>query len=246
MTEGLSFESTGPGNGAAVSDPHGTRDQSRRPNVAAFGAVLAAWRRGGHLQQEEIMSSAMDPTPTSPMAGGAAAEQSPELDDGRTGGGAMGAPAGRADYYDDRQSYPERPGYGRPPFEDRHGYYSDRGRDRQWEDDRGRYERQGSYGHSRDRYDGDHDDSSFADGASRFARQHLRTGETKEFFKTSEFFVTLIGVAALIIAAAVQDNFDAHGMWRLVTALLIAYVLSRGIAKAGSDKREGRSRNSGR
>jgi hypothetical protein len=193
------------------------------------------------------MSSSMDSNPTSPMAGGPATEQSPHLEEGRVGNGAMeGVPGGRADYYDERQNYGDRPGYGRPPYGDRGGYYSDRGPDRYWEDDRGRYERPGGGGRGRDRYaDGD-DDSSFADGASRFARQHLRTGETKEFFKTSEFFVTLVGVAALIIAAAVQDNFNAHGMWRLVTALLIAYVISRGIAKAGSDKREGRSRYGGR
>jgi hypothetical protein len=215
--------------------------------VEALGAVLAAWRRGGHhLQQEEIMSSAMDPNATSPMAGGTPAEPSPDLEDARSGGGAMpGSPAVRGDYYDERQNYGEPP-YGRPRYDDRPGYHGDGGRDRHWEDDRGRYERQGGYGRGRGYYDGGDDDSGFAEGASRFARQHLRTGETKEFFKTSEFFVTLIGVAALIIAAAVQDNFDAHGMWRLVTALLIAYVLSRGIAKAGSDKREGRTRNGGR
>jgi hypothetical protein len=235
------------GNCAAVSNPHGTRDPSRRLDAEALGAVLAAWRRGGHQQQEESMSSAMDPNATSSMAGGPAAEQSPDLEDARSGGGAMqGNSAARGDYYDERQSYGEPPSYGRPRYDDRPGYHGDGGRDRYWEEDRGRYERQGGYGRGRDHYEGGHDDSSFADGASRFARQHLRTGETKEFFKTSEFFVTLIGVAALIIAAAVQDNFDAHGMWRLVTALLIAYVLSRGIAKAGSDKREGRSRNSGR
>jgi hypothetical protein len=230
-----------------VSDPFDHRDHARRRDVEALGAVLAAWRRGGHQQQEEIMSSAADMNETSAMDGGATAEQSPIVEDGRSAGGAVqGSPASRGDYYDERQTYGEPPNYGRPRYDERPGYRGG-GWDRHWEDDRGRYERQGGYGRGRDYYEGgDNGDSSFADGASRFARQHLRTGETKEFFKTSEFFVTVIGVAALIISAAVQDNFDAHGMWRLVTALLIAYVLSRGIAKAGSDKREGRTRNGGR
>ena len=69
--------------------------------------------------------------------------------------------------------------------------------------------------------------------ASRFAR-HLRTPETKEFFKTSEFFVTILGALILILAAAIQDNFDAPQMWRLFTALLVAYIISWGIAKAGA------------
>jgi hypothetical protein len=134
----------------------------------------------------------------------------------------------RSDPRDDY--YPRRPDHG-----------SDHGRDRYRDD----YDRPAYYDERQRpprRYYRDDDDSGFAEGASRFAKRHLRTGETKEFFKTSEFFVTLLGVTALIIAAAIQDNFDAHGMWRLVTALLIAYVLSRGIAKAGSDKRDGRGR----
>ncbi|HVM28380.1 MAG TPA: hypothetical protein VM433_12030 [Mycobacteriales bacterium] len=78
--------------------------------------------------------------------------------------------------------------------------------------------------------------SSFADDAARFSRQHLRTPETKEFFKTSEFVLTLVAVLTLIISAAVQENFDAPQMWRLVTAIVVAYIVSRGIAKAGTNR----------
>ncbi|MEP6697102.1 MAG: hypothetical protein ABJA34_09515 [Pseudonocardiales bacterium] len=46
----------------------------------------------------------------------------------------------------------------------------------------------------------------------------------------------MIGAIVLILAAAIQGNFDAPQMWRLFTALVAAYVLSRGIAKAGSNK----------
>ncbi len=78
--------------------------------------------------------------------------------------------------------------------------------------------------------------SGFWVEAARFARQHLRTLETKEFFKTSEFFLTLFGAIVLMLAAAIQDNFDAPQMWGLFTALFIAYIISRGIAKAGSNR----------
>lgn len=143
----------------------------------------------------------------------------------------------------DRMRRDARDDYYYPPRED---YSSgDHGREYGRDQYRGEYDGRPRYDERHrppQRYYRDDDDSSFAEGASRFARRHLRTGETKEFFKTSEFFLTLLGVAALIIAAAVQDNFDAPGMWRLVTALLIAYVVSRGIAKAGTDRRDDRRR----
>jgi hypothetical protein len=58
--------------------------------------------------------------------------------------------------------------------------------------------------------------------------------ETKPFFLTSEF-LTLIGtIAALAIAMAVSDVFDGNRGWTLITGIAAAYVLSRGIAKAGT------------
>lgn len=58
--------------------------------------------------------------------------------------------------------------------------------------------------------------------------------ETKPFFLTSEF-LTLVGtIAALAIAMAVSDVFDGNRGWTLITAIAAAYVLSRGIAKAGT------------
>ena len=135
-------------------------------------------------------------------------------------------------------AYRERPyrGEGPGPYRDRYaqrGYEDDRDYDRYRERDYDRYRDSDRGG-----------DSGFADGASRFARQHLRTGETKEFFKTSEFFVALVAAVTLIIAAAVQDTFDAPGMWRMFTAIAVAYILSRGIAKAGSSKKEHDKRGS--
>lgn len=63
-----------------------------------------------------------------------------------------------------------------------------------------------------------------------------RSPETKEFFRTSEFIVWVIAVAAIFISAAIQDNFSAPQAWSFVTAVTAAYILSRGIAKAGSGR----------
>jgi hypothetical protein len=58
--------------------------------------------------------------------------------------------------------------------------------------------------------------------------------EARPGFVTTEFWLTLLGIAALIILAfAVDEVGDRWGL-TLATAVLVAYVLSRGIAKAGS------------
>jgi hypothetical protein len=58
--------------------------------------------------------------------------------------------------------------------------------------------------------------------------------ETKSSFKTSEFFAMLGIVAAILIAAATADNFDAPRAWTLVAVVASAYIVSRGLAKSGS------------
>jgi hypothetical protein len=58
--------------------------------------------------------------------------------------------------------------------------------------------------------------------------------ETKPSFKTTEL-LTMIGiVAAILIAAASADNFDAPRAWTLVAVVASAYMISRGLAKSGS------------
>ena len=59
-------------------------------------------------------------------------------------------------------------------------------------------------------------------------------GETKPFFLTSEFLTLVAAVAAVAIAMAASDVLDANRGWLLITALAVAYILSRGIAKAGT------------
>lgn len=73
------------------------------------------------------------------------------------------------------------------------------------------------------------------------------TTETKQAFKTTEFFAYLLAVAGVLIAAAVIGDGDGNGgagdagdyfradqAWRYVTFLTIGYMVARGLAKAGS------------
>jgi hypothetical protein len=71
--------------------------------------------------------------------------------------------------------------------------------------------------------------------------------ETKSAFKTTEFFVYVASVAAVLIASmvvgsdsgagaggATGDPFRADRAWLLITILTVGYMLARGIAKSGS------------
>lgn len=67
--------------------------------------------------------------------------------------------------------------------------------------------------------------------------------ETKPFFLTSEFGVSLITAILIAITAASSNAFGAWRAWILITAIVVAYNISRGLAKAGtrshaSDPRE--------
>jgi hypothetical protein len=68
----------------------------------------------------------------------------------------------------------------------------------------------------------------------------LKTTETKSAFKTTELIVFVLSVLGVLIAAAVTDNgddgqgFGARSAWLYVTLLSIGYLISRGLAKAGS------------
>ena len=71
------------------------------------------------------------------------------------------------------------------------------------------------------------------------------TTETKQAFKTTEFYAYLLAVAGVLIASAMLGDDDEGGngggdvfpgdeAWRYVTFLTIGYMISRGLAKAGS------------
>jgi hypothetical protein len=64
--------------------------------------------------------------------------------------------------------------------------------------------------------------------------------ETKAAFKTTEFAAYVVILVGMFIASAVVDNgedgqgFGASQVWLYATLLTIGYMISRGLAKAGS------------
>ena len=63
------------------------------------------------------------------------------------------------------------------------------------------------------------------------------TSETKPFFLTSEFIVFVLYSMGLGIAALTSDEVDAQLFWILATIATFGYMVSRGIAKAGTRSR---------
>jgi hypothetical protein len=61
-----------------------------------------------------------------------------------------------------------------------------------------------------------------------------RSTETKASTKTSEFYVYVAAVLAVLIASLVVDGFNATEGWMFFTFLSIGYMISRGLAKSGS------------
>jgi hypothetical protein len=66
--------------------------------------------------------------------------------------------------------------------------------------------------------------------------------ETKSAFKTTEFIAYVVVLAGILIAGVVtkashygsHDPFRADRVWLYATVLTVGYMVSRGIAKAGS------------
>ena len=73
-------------------------------------------------------------------------------------------------------------------------------------------------------------------GADRFAdtprRRRTTFVETRPFFLTSEFWLGLLAVLALLITTLVSDSIDARFFWGATTAIAAVYAVSRGFAKA--------------
>ena len=68
-----------------------------------------------------------------------------------------------------------------------------------------------------------------------------RSSETKAAFKTSEFIIYVVAVIGVLLASflvsttdAHEDYFRADRAWFYVVLLSIGYMVSRGLAKAGS------------
>ncbi len=79
--------------------------------------------------------------------------------------------------------------------------------------------------------------------APRTDTRRERSQETKPSFKTSEFYVWLVVSLAILIASALVDNgedgqgFGAESAWFYVALVTVGYLISRGLAKAGSHNR---------
>jgi hypothetical protein len=74
---------------------------------------------------------------------------------------------------------------------------------------------------------------------ARVARR--RGSETKAAFKTTEFITYVVAVIGILMASwlvgttdAHEDYFRADRAWFFVVLLSIGYLVSRGLAKAGS------------
>ena len=69
---------------------------------------------------------------------------------------------------------------------------------------------------------------------SRGRDEGLKGTETKASFKTTELIVYVVASALILIAGLIVDGFNATETWRYFTYLSIGYMISRGLAKAGS------------
>jgi hypothetical protein len=73
-----------------------------------------------------------------------------------------------------------------------------------------------------------------------------RGDETKPSWKTTELYVYLAAVIGVLIASQLvgggahngSDYFTADKAWWFITLLTIGYLVSRGLAKAGSRTRD--------
>ena len=68
--------------------------------------------------------------------------------------------------------------------------------------------------------------------------------ETKPAFKTTEFIVFVLAVVGVLLASVLVGDSDGRGdvfladkAWFYVTLLTVGYMVSRGLAKAGSRAR---------
>ncbi len=113
-------------------------------------------------------------------------------------------------------------------------------------DERYRDERAGE----RERYYDDdryrsRDGASNRDGGSRGQRGIFISTESRHGLITTEFWMTVLAVAALVVLAfAVDEIGDRFGIGA-ATVVVVAYVVSRGIAKAGSESMKQRKVDDG-
>jgi len=74
---------------------------------------------------------------------------------------------------------------------------------------------------------------------SQNGRPSIMAGDTeaRPGLMTTEFWLTMIVGIAVVVISYVDDSFSVDLGWKLGVGLAAAYVISRGIAKAGSSER---------
>jgi hypothetical protein len=80
--------------------------------------------------------------------------------------------------------------------------------------------------------------------SNSFDRVRRLATETKQAFKTSEFWMALTVIAGILVSAALikggdtsgTDEFIARNAWLYVAIVAGAYCIGRGLAKAGSSE----------
>jgi hypothetical protein len=58
--------------------------------------------------------------------------------------------------------------------------------------------------------------------------------ETKPSFLTTEFYAMIGAIAATLFAGENNTSWDDRWVWQVIGAIVIGYMLSRGLAKSGS------------
>ena len=74
----------------------------------------------------------------------------------------------------------------------------------------------------------------------RVERVQVRSSfdETKGSLMTTEFWAMVAVVVAILVAARQLGHFTGQEAWTLVSVVAVGYMVSRGLAKAGSGHRD--------
>jgi hypothetical protein len=88
-----------------------------------------------------------------------------------------------------------------------------------------------------ERHVGARDDDNAAARTQVRHVEHDHWTETKASVKTTELIVLVLAVIGVFLAGIMDDSINTETTWMLITALSIGYMISRGLAKAGSHYR---------
>jgi hypothetical protein len=72
-------------------------------------------------------------------------------------------------------------------------------------------------------------------GVTSARTSRVTRDETKLSLKTTEFWAMAGVIGAILVASYVSDSLGDVRAWTLVAAVAIGYMISRGLAKSGSE-----------